>query len=539
MWATVTRKETPSVYKNSRDEAVRICEVMDAGLPVLPPRSRLYCMEPIGLGTPDVESLTGYIARLAGEQNVSTGVLFGWELAPLVNKKYLLGTGSRTDLRGGILANSFRKLTKAVNGIGVVATDWRQALETATLRHDLTSLTMLVWRNVLSSHGLLRPFRAWCPICYEERREASLDIYEPLLWALDGITICHHHNRRLAFHCPHCAKQLPLLAPRSRVGYCSKCSRWLGRSSGGALNAGEMTDEELNWQRWVVDNVGELLAAAPELPAPPSGEMIMKAISVCIKTVAAGDEGKFARALQIDKATVRRWRTGRVVPQLPKLLRVCHSVGISLLRFLTGANGDGLTGLCAATPLQEHITRRGWRRLDLDKTSRTLTSALEEVPAPTLVLVARRIGRTPATIRKYFPELCVEIAARHARQIKERWEDLGRKLADALHSEEPPPSITDFARHHQCHKSLLNNLFPELCHKVAERRAIYLKEVASDMRDKNREQIRQAAYTLHSMGVYPSTRRVSAILPGQPKIGSSKAGLDALRSACRELGVRR
>jgi hypothetical protein len=51
-------------------------EMWDITSPDLPPCSRLYPLEPIGVGTPLVESLTGYIARLAEAHCVSTGVLY-------------------------------------------------------------------------------------------------------------------------------------------------------------------------------------------------------------------------------------------------------------------------------------------------------------------------------------------------------------------------------------------------------------------------------------------------------------------------------
>src|SRR5438034_10122518 len=50
--------------------------------PVLPPRSRLYTLKPVGIGTPFVESLSGYIARLADAPAVSVGDLVGRELSP-------------------------------------------------------------------------------------------------------------------------------------------------------------------------------------------------------------------------------------------------------------------------------------------------------------------------------------------------------------------------------------------------------------------------------------------------------------------------
>jgi hypothetical protein len=43
--------------------------------PPVPPRSQLYSLQPVGVGTGLVESLTGYVARLAEAHTVSVG---GW-----------------------------------------------------------------------------------------------------------------------------------------------------------------------------------------------------------------------------------------------------------------------------------------------------------------------------------------------------------------------------------------------------------------------------------------------------------------------------
>nr|WP_236116925.1 TniQ family protein [Hassalia byssoidea] len=49
----------------------------------IPPRSRLYNLEPIGIGTPYVESLTGYVIRLAEQHCITTRQLLLNEIAPL------------------------------------------------------------------------------------------------------------------------------------------------------------------------------------------------------------------------------------------------------------------------------------------------------------------------------------------------------------------------------------------------------------------------------------------------------------------------
>ncbi len=45
--------------------------------PGIPPRSKLYCLEPMGLDSGMVESLTSYTARLAAAHSITLAAL-GW-----------------------------------------------------------------------------------------------------------------------------------------------------------------------------------------------------------------------------------------------------------------------------------------------------------------------------------------------------------------------------------------------------------------------------------------------------------------------------
>ena len=122
----------------------------------IPSRSRLYQLDPIGIGTPLVESLTGYIARLAEVHCIASGVLMEKELAPLINKEY-----------GGGNLHRIYNYTAALNGSGVMAMDLVQALQRLTLRDDLRFLTLLTWNELFPSRNLLHSIRAWCPDCYK------------------------------------------------------------------------------------------------------------------------------------------------------------------------------------------------------------------------------------------------------------------------------------------------------------------------------------------------------------------------------------
>lgn len=63
-----------------------VFESWDCTPTVLPPRSRLYALEPIGVGTPFVESLSSYVIRLADAHAVSVGDLVGRELSRFAPK---------------------------------------------------------------------------------------------------------------------------------------------------------------------------------------------------------------------------------------------------------------------------------------------------------------------------------------------------------------------------------------------------------------------------------------------------------------------
>src|ERR1700759_3465375 len=101
---------------------------MDLTPVIVPPRSRLYHLEPIGIGMGTVESLTGFASRLAVAHDVTLAALFGTEIAPLLNKEHLRRSEARSN-KNAVLAISFRPMERAVNGTGATARSFAEALE--------------------------------------------------------------------------------------------------------------------------------------------------------------------------------------------------------------------------------------------------------------------------------------------------------------------------------------------------------------------------------------------------------------------------
>src|SRR5712692_7669146 len=120
-------------------------------MPVIPPRSRLYNLSPIGFGTPMVECLTSYFSRLAEAHCFSPGVLVQHELMPH-------GAGARNMFSFKTNGRA-RCFTSCINGKDSVAGNFVSVLGNLTGRGDLKYLTMIPWKRLLPSKLLMRKCR--------------------------------------------------------------------------------------------------------------------------------------------------------------------------------------------------------------------------------------------------------------------------------------------------------------------------------------------------------------------------------------------
>src|SRR2546425_5115495 len=120
---------------------------------------------------------------------------------------------------------------------------------------------MLRWHYVLSPTKLIRRTREWCPICYKEWRNKNKILYEPLLWSLEVINVCHQHRLRLQTYCPNstCNQLQFPLSQQAQSGYCSRCNGWLGSLSQREVEE-PLVFEEWEWQQWIVYTLGDLLS---------------------------------------------------------------------------------------------------------------------------------------------------------------------------------------------------------------------------------------------------------------------------------------
>lgn len=214
--------------------------------------SRLFNIEPIGVGTPYIESLPSYIKRLAKAHFVFPGTLLAKEVYSEVyyyaSKEYCLNSWSKSDL-------SFN----FVNGI-------IRILENKTSNCNIRYLSLLKFGNKIYQKFHIRRYAAWCPICYEESKQFNCTIYEPLIWSIEDVSICKKHNVKLHLVCPTCNSQIQRYESELIIGYCPRCNTWLGS---------DQAEKGNEFSVLAYDQIGEILCKLPSFDSSNEWEKMI------------------------------------------------------------------------------------------------------------------------------------------------------------------------------------------------------------------------------------------------------------------------
>jgi hypothetical protein len=510
-------------------------ELWDWETPVIPERSSLFHLEPVGVGTPNVESLTSYLTRLAYEHCVPLVKLVLTEVAPRLQENYVPHPEHTS------LAKVYGERTHALNGVGTMAASLVQVLEALTLRSDLRFLTLLSWNQVIPQRGLLRSHRAWCPSCYQQQRLKEQVIYDPLLWSLATVEVCSHHHQRLLSECPHCHKQLSPLVGRNRPGYCPQCGEWLGSFPNTELSGTQvLSEDELRWQTYVVGSIGELLAAAPHLSSLPTRDRIATATSACINQVAEGNVSALACLVGVPQWQMYTWYSGTRIPVIDSLLQWCCTLEISLLDFLTAE--AMVTDCKPKTTLLQGKQKKPYKKLNRDTRQalrKALQKALSEYPPPSLKKLASRLEYYPKVLTYNYPALCNQLKVRYANYKKIRLQEIQKEIQTSLEAalkEEPPASLLEISKRFGYKGSaFLYSLFPELCYQISTRHEAYQETCTLKNREKRCQEVRQIAFQLHEQGIEPNTSNVAKLLTKPGGIRRRDVQI-TLREVRRELG---
>jgi hypothetical protein len=454
-------------------------EHWELGLPEPSPRSALYQIHPIGIGTPGSECLTSYLARLAKAHHLSVGDLLVKYILPMMR-------GQRAPNSMPLKSRALKKMSSA-NGEGALAGHLVNLTERLTLLSGLSSMTFIPWRDVVSRVDLQRRIRAWCSVCYADQAAGSGVLYDPLLWTVLPVKICPLHQYPLTENCPKCKKWAYPVLTHYLPGMCPHCNACLGekKTEGKSILIGD-----LEYELWVADNIGAVIAASPLLTTAPARQNVTDSINHCRKLLTEGITSVLARVLEARIGLMRSWMVGLGVPPLKILARLSYLTKAPLFKLLT----DSADVLKYVTEHPVEVMRHQVKRprslhrrnpISLQKVRERMEDALLEIPPPSLVEVAQSLGyRHGSTLRGKSPELSKKITANYVaseryRNSVQSWrrstvarpnkESQKRALEREL-GQQCPATLTEISERLGYNTYSLTNRFPDLCHALVEKR---------------------------------------------------------------------
>lgn len=284
----------------------------------IPPRSALFRLVPQGLGTSRVESLTGYVSRLAKAHLVTPSTM--------LHRGLVWWDQGQPERVGEWMRRPGRLLLRRSINAHLAGEPWVGLLERLTCLTGLAGCTMQGWASCFPQRGLLRHHLAWCPECLAQ----DADPYDRLAWCLPPLKVCWVHRRRLCERCPHCGSAVPVIHARSVPGVCPHCSGSLIFQVDAARPA---DDEEMRTALLVADFF-DAVGRQPNL-----GQRhvpVSAALGRCMVAAGINDAASLARLLNVSRITAWYWLQGRSMPSLGHTLNICNCFGLSVVEFLVG-----------------------------------------------------------------------------------------------------------------------------------------------------------------------------------------------------------
>lgn len=365
-------------------------------------RSILNPVAPLGVGTPDTESLMSYFCRLALSHCVTTS-----DLARKV-----------TDATGGKFNPKWNWKSVSPSGISDTAEKWSQALTELTTIECRNSLTLLPWREVIAEMGLISTCARWCPVCFAEDRATGGTPYVRLSWDIGMVITCARHETKLSHVCPACGRRETEHRSAYIVpGWCTKCGAFLGSN----VHSGSTPEET-----WIANQVGGMVARQATLETKPSLETLRNCVQTLVMHLDGGKNAVFARRIGVNKSTAHYWLKNGGTPTLSALLRIALHTGIDLPKLLTG-DLTGWSVSCVKTPSCA---------LSLAERKRRQSPVINRSELLRARLVALNESKEPVSVREAARQLDVhprqlyQSANDEARAIGERWRNIQRYRAE-------------------------------------------------------------------------------------------------------------
>jgi transcriptional regulator with XRE-family HTH domain len=454
----------------------------------IPQRSKLYCLEPIGMGTPYVESLTSYISRLAENHNLNLTTLVCKTFTPYIK------TESRIK---SFLNGSLGPKAEYINGNSSVSLEYISALEELTLRNDLIYLTMNSWSGIFSN-SVIGKSRKWCPNCLKDARDNGKEVYEPLIWYVKDIHLCDKHNVILEDKCPQCEKKLGFLHANYIVGHCQYCLTWLGKESNNSIKCDE-------YQTFLVSSFKSLILNSNRLNALPTNLRIGFVLNKILDINDFNSIREFADYLEVNQTLLRTWirNINKRKPTIKMFYKIYKKTNLSIYE---------LIGECCKNKFEFKLEKpqvKKYHILTDDQMEEELRKELETGNYESLNKLCTAKGFGIRRAKKNFPDLCRVIDEKNFIKNKEKNENIRKfiklKLLEAL-EKDPPISLAQFSKDYGPTEIMVKNYCPELSMKLINRYSSYIKKKSKIRTESIKAEIKKVVLELHREGIYPSDK---------------------------------
>lgn len=280
----------------------------------LPPRTKLFHLEPIGIGTPFVESLTSYVCRLAAEHCVTPQTLIEEIILPEISTFGTVGNGGKKHIR----------LIHLINGVGKYAYKWCRALNRLTGRNDMHLLTFIPWEKMLNLQCSIRSRKFWCPICISEDIENSQTLYERLIWQIAENDICPIHQMKLQKLCPNCKKTILVLGSRMNTCHCPFCNSLLIK-----YNERETDYIPSDFEEWKSKMICEMIAQNPNSTCCFDENNNSIFTFSPIYFLSRIPNSFLSIPFRTNKSEISLWKRGKIRCKIKKYIEGCYYMHIS------------------------------------------------------------------------------------------------------------------------------------------------------------------------------------------------------------------
>jgi len=295
-----------------------------------------------------------------------------------------------------------------------------------THRKDLETLTLLRYKDVLTTRKLLKNHLSWCTLCLKECDQMP---YYPLFWFIYEVTICPKHNSPLTNQCPKCQKSIPILHRKSVIGYCPYCNSSLTEKET------DYSNNNLEVEAFKSNEIFLFLSQTTkdEIIQP---SRFRQNLNYLVQMKCQGSVKRFSYYTGIPASTLYDWINNKKSPTLNTVLTLCYMFNLSLIDFLQSP--ICLNGKDIKENKIELIKNKKVKKIDYISLGKQLQNYIDIEEYLSIESIARNLRVSKKTLYRHYPETCKIIQTKNMKirtKIKlDKREKVKKEISNAIES---------------------------------------------------------------------------------------------------------